>query len=137
MTTDDLIEKLKEMRAAARWGDNMTAMTQLFGIIFDKGIENSGSNTVAIGRRAGVGGEVTPIRPTSRGSVRCDAVGEGLFSAVALEMDPGNRIFATLPVVPVPEDAVSGIDAGSVPVLSGEHGRIKHAASTRRVGSHR
>ena len=37
------------------------------------------------------------------GSVRCDAVGEGLFSAVALEMDSGNRIFATLPVVPVPE----------------------------------
>ena len=37
------------------------------------------------------------------GSVRCDAVGEDLFSAVALEMDPGNRIFATLPVVPVPE----------------------------------
>ena len=37
------------------------------------------------------------------GSVRCDAVGEGLFTAVALEMDPGNRIFATLPVVPVPE----------------------------------
>ena len=36
------------------------------------------------------------------GSVRCDAVGEGLFSAVALEMDPGSRIFATLPVVPVP-----------------------------------
>ena len=37
------------------------------------------------------------------GSVRCDAVGEGRFSAVALEMDPGSRIFATLPVVPVPE----------------------------------
>ena len=37
------------------------------------------------------------------GLVRCDAVGEGLFSAVALEMDSGNRIFATLPVVPVPE----------------------------------
>ena len=37
------------------------------------------------------------------GSVRCDAVGEGLFRAVALEMDPGNRIFTTLPVVPVPE----------------------------------
>ena len=37
------------------------------------------------------------------GAVRCDAVGEGLFSAVALEMDPVNRIFATLPVVPVPE----------------------------------
>ena len=37
------------------------------------------------------------------GSVRCDAVGEDLFSAVALEMDPGTRIFTTLPVVPVPE----------------------------------
>ena len=37
------------------------------------------------------------------GSVRCDAVGQGLFSAVALEMDPGTRIFTTLPVVPVEE----------------------------------
>ena len=37
------------------------------------------------------------------GSVRCDAVGEGRFSAVALEMDPGSRIFTTLPVFPVPE----------------------------------
>ena len=35
------------------------------------------------------------------GLVRCDAVGEGLFTAVALEMDPGNRIFTTLPVFPV------------------------------------
>ena len=37
------------------------------------------------------------------GSVRCDAVGEGRFSAVALEMDPGTRIFTTLPVFPIPE----------------------------------
>ena len=37
------------------------------------------------------------------GSVRCDAMGDGLFSAVALEMDPGNRIFTTLPVVQIPE----------------------------------
>ena len=37
------------------------------------------------------------------GSVRCDAVGEGLFSAVALEMDPGARIFTTLPVFPLEE----------------------------------
>ena len=37
------------------------------------------------------------------GSVRCDAVGEGLFSAVALEMDPGTRGFLTLPVFPIPE----------------------------------
>ena len=35
------------------------------------------------------------------GSVRCDAVREGRFSAVALEMDPGSRIFITLPVFPV------------------------------------
>ena len=49
--------------------------------------------------------EAFPVADTSdfAGSVRCDAVGEGLFSAVALEMDPGNRIFTTLPVVPVPE----------------------------------
>ena len=37
------------------------------------------------------------------GSVRCSAPGEDLFTAVALEMDPGTRIFTTLPVVPVPE----------------------------------
>ena len=43
------------------------------------------------------------LRSDFTGSVRCDAVGEGLFTAVALEMDPGNRIFTTLPVVPVPE----------------------------------
>ena len=37
------------------------------------------------------------------GSVRCDAVGEGQFSAVALEMDPGTRVFTALPVFPVEE----------------------------------
>ena len=37
------------------------------------------------------------------GSVRCTATGEGLFTAVALDMDTGTRIFTTLPVVPVPE----------------------------------
>ena len=35
------------------------------------------------------------------GSVRCEAVGEGLFTAVALEMDTISRIFTTLPVVPL------------------------------------
>ena len=39
------------------------------------------------------------------GSGRCDAVGEGLFTAVALEMDPATRTFITLPVFPVPERA--------------------------------
>ena len=35
------------------------------------------------------------------GSVRCAVTGEGRFTAVALEMDPGNHIFTTLPIVPV------------------------------------
>ena len=37
------------------------------------------------------------------GSVRCAAPEPGRFSAIALELDAGNRIFTTLPVVPVPE----------------------------------
>ena len=39
------------------------------------------------------------------GSVRCTAPGEGMFTGVALELDSVNRIFTTLPVVPVPERA--------------------------------
>ena len=35
------------------------------------------------------------------GSVRCTSPGEGRFTAVALELDAGNPIFTTLPVVPV------------------------------------
>ena len=37
------------------------------------------------------------------GSVRCLAPGEGMFTGVAVEIDAENRIFTTLPVVPVPE----------------------------------
>ena len=39
------------------------------------------------------------------GSVRCTvpAVGEGMFTGVAVEIDEGNRILTTLPVVPVQE----------------------------------
>ena len=37
------------------------------------------------------------------GSVRCTAPGEGVFTGVAVELDAVNRIFTTLPVVPVPE----------------------------------
>ena len=50
-------------------------------------------------------GQAFPAADTSEfvGSVRCDAVGEGRFSAVALEMDPATRTFTTLPVFPVPE----------------------------------
>ena len=59
----------------------------------------------ANGQTAWLIDQAFPAADTSdfAGLVRCDAVGEGLFSAVALEMDPGNRIFTTLPVVPVPE----------------------------------
>ena len=35
------------------------------------------------------------------GSVRCTAPGEGMFTGVAVELDAVNRIFTTLPVVPV------------------------------------
>ena len=37
------------------------------------------------------------------GSVRCTAAtkGEGMFTGVAVELDAGNQIFTTLPVVPV------------------------------------
>ena len=37
------------------------------------------------------------------GSVRCTVPEEGTFTGVAVEIDEGNRILTTLPVVPVPE----------------------------------
>ena len=37
------------------------------------------------------------------GSVRCDAVGRARFTAIALQMDSGTRIFTTLPVMEVEE----------------------------------
>ena len=42
------------------------------------------------------------------GSVRCTAPSEGLFTAAALEVDAGARIFTTLPVVPVDQTARRG-----------------------------
>ena len=47
--------------------------------------------------------ELFPCTDTSDfvGSVRCTA--PGLFTGIAVELDSGNRIFTTLPVVPVPE----------------------------------
>ena len=72
------------------------------GVLLDAAsipLEANGQTSLA--HRPGV--PPPPIRPPSRG--RCAAMrwGEGRFSAVALEMDPGTRIFTTLPVVPVPE----------------------------------
>ena len=57
----------------------------------------------ANGQTSWVIDQAFPAADTSdfTGSVRCDAVGQGLFSAVALEMDPGTRIFTTLPLFPV------------------------------------
>ena len=37
------------------------------------------------------------------GSVRCNALDGEMFTGIALELDAVNRIFTTLPVVPVPE----------------------------------
>ena len=42
------------------------------------------------------------------GSVRCTAIGDGQFTAIALEMDSGTRIFATLPVLEVKFPWVQG-----------------------------
>ena len=49
--------------------------------------------------------EMFPATDTSDfvGSVRCTAPEEGMFTGVAVELDAVNRLFTTLPVVPVPE----------------------------------
>ena len=45
------------------------------------------------------------------GSVRCTAPNGKMFTGVALEMDPGNRIFTTLPLVPVTaEEQAASLD---------------------------
>ena len=53
--------------------------------------------------------ELFPRTDTSDfvGSVRCTAPGEAMFTGVAVELDAGNRIFTTLPVVPVERAADS------------------------------
>ena len=57
-------------------------------------------------------GEWFASRPAAdfNGSVRCIAPEDGTFTGVALELDGGNRIFTTLPVVPVDESA-QGMEA--------------------------
>lgn len=54
MTKQDLIEKLCEMRNTAPHGE-LTAMTELFGILFDKEIRDCRSNGAEIGRGADIG----------------------------------------------------------------------------------
>ncbi len=57
--------------------------------------------------------QVFPTADTSDfvGSVRCLTPEPGLFSAVAFELDGVNRIFTTLPVVPVPAPPAQDQDA--------------------------
>lgn len=52
MTKCDLVEKLMEMRQAAK-PRHLTAMTQLFGIIFHEDIGKGGSNATQIAGKAG------------------------------------------------------------------------------------
>ena len=54
MTKQELIHKLRQMRDTAPHGE-LTAMTELFGILFDKEIPLSGSNAAEIGRGADIG----------------------------------------------------------------------------------
>ena len=63
----------------------------------------------ANGQKARYIEELFPRTDTSDfvGSVRCTAPGEAMFTGVAVELDAGNRIFTTLPVVPVERAAGS------------------------------
>ena len=56
--------------------------------------------TLANGQTTWLIDQAFPAADTSdfAGSVRCSAPGGDLFTAVALEMDHGTRIFTTLPV---------------------------------------
>ena len=72
------------------------------------------------GRRSWLIDQAFPAADTSdfAGSVRCDAVGKGLFSAVALEMDPGNRGgSATKPKPPDSLRREASQAAGAAPTL--------------------
>ena len=54
MTKQQLIEKLREMRATAPYRELM-AMTKLFGILFDQEIRDCGSNGAEIGKALDIG----------------------------------------------------------------------------------
>jgi len=66
-------------------------------------LEDEDIPLAAHGQTARFINEIFPGTDTSdfAGSVRCTAPGGGRFAGVALEMDPNNGIFTTLPVVPV------------------------------------
>ena len=66
-------------------------------------LEEGEIDLAANGQEARFIEEVFPRTDTSDfvGSVRCTAPEGGRFTGVAVELDAGNRIFTTLPVVPV------------------------------------
>ena len=49
------------------------------------------------------------------GSVRCTALGEGQFTAMAVELDAGNGIFTTLPLVPVSPGGETTLEFAHLP----------------------
>lgn len=53
MTKDELVQKLKDMRGAAKHGE-MGVMEVLFGVAFADDIEASGANGAEISREAGL-----------------------------------------------------------------------------------
>ena len=69
-----------------------------------RALETKGVALAGNGQSAQFIHELFPGTDTSdfEGSVRCTASGGGKFTGVALELDAGNRIFTTLPVVPIP-----------------------------------
>ena len=83
-------------------GIEMTVMCRLMqdGLVLDE----MEIPLVANGQVAQFIHEMFPGTDTSDfvGSVRCTVSGGGRFTGVALELDAGNRIFTTLPVVPIP-----------------------------------
>ena len=67
-------------------------------------LDETGIPLAANGQAAQFIHEMFPGTDTSDfvGSVLCRVSGGGRFTGVALEMDANNRIFTTLPVVPIP-----------------------------------
>ena len=77
-------------------------------------LEEAEIDLAAYGQEARYIEELFPLADTSDfvGLVRCTAEGVAQFTGMALELDAGNRIFTTLPVVPVARTGGGGQEAG-------------------------
>ena len=74
----------------------------------------------AYGQEARFIEELFPLTDTSDfvGSVRCTSPTRDRFTGVAVELDAGNRIFTTLPVVPMErEREIAGCPQGPPPEI--------------------